>query len=75
MRMRCRLFGHAMPAQGWWGDGLYGKITGNGQDGTGRTHFSIWHTCPRCGEDWRAARFHGTDPALKSTAAKEGEKS
>lgn len=64
MRIRCRLFGHALPTPGWYGDALYGEVVGGNRDGIGRTHFEIFHKCPRCGEMWRAARFHGTDPVI-----------
>ena len=60
----CAIFGHTMPATGWWGDGLYGQIKGGYVDNVGRSHFEIRHVCPRCNEKWTAARFHGTDPAL-----------
>lgn len=70
MSLWCKVFGHAMPPQGWWGDGLYGEVRGGREDGVGRTHFEIWHSCPRCGESWMAARFHGTDPALRPTISR-----
>jgi len=56
---RCDLFGHKMPEQGWWGDGLYGRVVPGGTDGIGRSHFDVVLTCPRCGADWTTARFHG----------------
>jgi hypothetical protein len=59
MSVLCNLFGHARPRQGWWGDGLYGKVWGGYVDGIGRSHFQVWLDCPRCGEDYIAARFHG----------------
>lgn len=55
----CKLFGHARPRQGWWGDGLYGRITGGARDGIGRTHYQVMIQCPRCGEEYIGARFHG----------------
>lgn len=78
MRMRCRVFGHKLPETGWFGDGLYGEVREDGIDnGGGRTHFSVWHECPRCGEKWRAARFHGTDPKITAAnrAARQGTQS
>lgn len=61
---RCSVFGHARPLEGWWGDGLYGRIRGGAVDGCGRTHFEVMLKCPRCNNEYMAARFHGTDPAL-----------
>ena len=57
--LRCQMFGHKMPEEGWWGDGRYGAVTGGYMDGIGRTHFEVRHDCPRCGTQWIAARFHG----------------
>jgi hypothetical protein len=55
MAVLCKLFGHAMPRTGWFGDGLYGDIRGGAIDGVRRTHFEIRHKCPRCGQRWIAA--------------------
>lgn len=54
----CRVFGHRR-ASGWWGDGLYGEVIAHGVDGIGRSHYSVWNTCNRCGARYRLARFHG----------------
>lgn len=62
--IRCAIFGHAKPSEGWWGDGLYGRVVGGHVDGCGRTHFRIMLRCPRCKAEYTAARFHGTDPAI-----------
>ena len=64
MSLLCKLFGHALPKTGWFGDALYGEIHGGYMDGVGRTHFEVFHKCPRCGEKWRAARFHGNAPNI-----------
>ena len=65
MSLLCKWFGHAVPETGWWGDGLYGRVRGGRTNGVGRTHFTISHECPRCHEEWVAARFHGTNPEIK----------
>ena len=60
-RLICAVFGHARPEQGWWGDALYGKVSGGKIDGIGRSHFEVRLECPCCGEEYVAARFHGAD--------------
>jgi len=60
MGILCKIFGHTLPRKGWWGDGLYGRVTGGFHDGTGRSHYRVDLTCPRCGDDWTVARFHGS---------------
>lgn len=59
MAWLCTIFGHEMPEQGWWGDGLYGKVIGGKVDGIGRTHYAVEQECRRCGKSWVTARFHG----------------
>lgn len=67
MAFLCKLFGHRLPFAGWWGDGLYGEVSGGYTDGIGRTHFQATQVCSRCGQRWTVARFHGhqvrKDPA------------
>lgn len=75
MRLRCRIFGHKLPISGWYGDALYGEVRGGAIDGIGRTHFAIFHTCPRCGEKWRAARFHGTAEIIVAANADAANRS
>ena len=58
---RCEMFGHKMPEHGWWGDGLYGRVVPAGWDSGGsRSHFRVLQECPRCGQEWTTARFHGS---------------
>jgi hypothetical protein len=59
MGLLCDLFGHKLPKRGWWGDGLYGKVSGGHRDGTGRSHYQVRNECSRCGESFITARFHG----------------
>ena len=63
-RLACLVFGHRMPPQGWWGDGLYGEVKGGYRDNCGRSHFTVRQTCPRCGDKWITARFHGENPTI-----------
>jgi hypothetical protein len=59
MSLLCKLFGHARPKAGWWGDGLYGRVRRHVRDGLGVHHFTLTHRCPRCDQTYIAARFHG----------------
>lgn len=59
MSLLCRIFGHALPKRGWWGDGLYGRVSGGYRDGIKRTHYRVELECPRCRKWWVSARFHG----------------
>lgn len=58
MNLLCKLFGHVRRT-GWFGDGLYGKVTGGYVDGIGRSHYEVSLQCDRCDEKYVAARFHG----------------
>lgn len=57
--LRCKLFGHVQYS-GWWGDALYGRVTGGYRDGTGRSHYQVRLQCDRCEAEYTAARFHGS---------------
>ena len=70
-RLICWLFGHRQHA-GWWGDGLYGTVQIGPIDGTGRTHFSVYKACDRCGQVYTLARFHGSQ-RLIAAMSKETE--
>lgn len=59
MALLCRLFGHRRFG-GWYGDGLYGRVEGRGEDGIGEKHFAVVGDCDRCGEEYTLARFHGS---------------
>jgi hypothetical protein len=59
-RLLCKMIGHVRYA-GWWGDALYGPVSGGYTDGIGRSHYQIRLKCDRCGERYTAARFHGPE--------------
>lgn len=69
MSLLCELFGHKRPLSGWFGDGLHGRISYDAIDNVGRVHMSIYHVCPRCGVEHRAARFHATSPKIMDALA------
>lgn len=58
MKFLCDILGHRGIGNGWWGDGLHGRVEGGGLDNLGVRHWRVTDECGRCSKRFTLAHFH-----------------